>query len=158
VEITKLHEAMTRNSTTLSGWILPLTLGAIAGAFSAIVMLSWLGDLTPNGVSYSDLAAVLLTASGLIVTCRGVAFALAAFGGCGELRRSSIAAAEVAAVAEIKEQIENGKVRDYIEDALESEILSPRMERRILSRVDEIVMGNPRRDAELDYDGGEGES
>jgi hypothetical protein len=135
-----------------TGWILPLVIGSVAGAFASLIVLSWLGDLTPNGVEFLDLAAVLLTASGVIVTCLGVAFALAAFWGFAELKKSAIRAAQSAAIREVKEQIENGSIRDYIRMAVIEEIESPDMEQRIRDRVDEIAMGNPSKDAELEYE------
>ena len=138
-----------------SGWILPLVLGAVTGAFAASIFLSWLGDLTPNGVEYTDLAAVLLTAAGVIVTSLGVAFGLAAFWGFGEVRRSAVASAEVAAINEAKEQIENGALRDYIRQAVIDEIESPEMDVRIGRRVDEVSMGNPDKDGELDMENGD---
>lgn len=138
-----------------TGWILPLVIGAVAGGFASLIFFSFLGNLTPNGVSFLDLAAILLTAVAVIVTVLGVAFALAAFWGFAELKRSAVAAAETAAVKEVKEQIENGTVRTYIREAIREEIESPRMERRINVRVDEVVQGNPDKDRELEYDEGD---
>ena len=143
---------MKKNHQSSGGWILPLVIGSVAGAFSSLTLLSWLGDLTPNGVSFVELAAVLLTASGVIVTCLGVAFALAAFWGFDELKRSAVRSAETAAVEEVKEQIENGSIRDYIERAVTEEIESDRMEKRINRRVDEVIYGNPEIDDELKGD------
>ncbi len=134
------------------GWILPLVVGGITGALSSIVLLSWLGDITPNGVSYTDLAAVLLTAVGVLVTVLGVIFAIAAFWGFAELKRSAVNAAEAASIDHVREQIKNGSVRDYLSKAVSEEIESPQTEARINKRVDEIVLGNPEKDDELEED------
>lgn len=138
-----------------TGWILPLVIGGVMGGFGGLILLSVLGNLTPNGVTFQDLAAVLLTAVAVIVTVLGVAFALAALWGFAELKRSAIAAAEAEAVNEVKEQIENGSIRNYISTAVKDEIESPKMERRIEVRVDEVIQGNPDKDRELEYDEGD---
>lgn len=135
-----------------TGWILPLVIGGVMGGFGGLILLSLLGGLTPNGVTFQDLAAVLLTAVAVIVTALGVAFGLAAFWGFAELKRSAVAAAEAEAVREVKEQIENGSIRQYIRDAIKNEIDSNEMERRIRRRVDEVALGNPAKDSELDYE------
>ena len=130
-----------------TGWILPLVIGAVAGVFGSALFLGTVGSLTPNGVTFLDLAAVLLTAAAVIVTTIGVAFAIAAFWGYSNLKKS----AETEAARKVEEQIENGTIRDYIREAIKSEIESPRMERRIKVRVDEVAQGNPDKDRELDY-------
>ncbi|GAB5481993.1 MAG: hypothetical protein Pars92KO_17500 [Parasphingorhabdus sp.] len=138
------------------GWILPLIIGSIAGALSSVILLSVIGDLTPSGVNYLDLAAVMLAAAGVLVTVLGVIFAIAAFWGFSQLKQNAVSAAETEAINEVREQIENGAIRDYISSAVQKEIDSPRMETRIKRRVDEVVMGNPEKDEELNYDNGEG--
>lgn len=148
-------------SNTFNGWILPLVLGGITGAFSSLILLSWMGDLTPHGVTYNDLAAVLLTAVGVLVTVLGVAFAIAAVWGFSELKRSAIITAESAALDEVKEQIENGDIRSYLERAIREEVNSEAMEDRIKTRVDEVIFGNPAIDDELeedDFEGDEGDA
>ncbi|ANY20522.1 hypothetical protein A6F68_02014 [Tsuneonella dongtanensis] len=146
------------NTTSgLNGWILPLVVGGITGAFASVILLGWLGDLTPNGFSYLDLAAVLLTAVGVLVTVLGVAFAIAAVWGFSELKRSATLAAQEAAVEEVKEQIENGEIRRYLERAISEEINSDEMEERIKVRVDEVTFGNRAKDDELYQDDVEGE-
>jgi len=147
--------------TPSNGWILPLVIGGITGGLSSFVLLSWMGNLVPNGVDYMDLAVVLLTAVGVLVTVLGVTFAIAAFWGFSELKKSSIqaaiAAAESASVAEVKEQIENGDIRNYLERAISEEINSDGMEERIKARVDEVTFGNPKKDEQLEEDEVEGE-
>lgn len=145
------------NSKHLHGWILPLVVGGITGAFSSIILISWMGNLAPQGVDYIDLAAVLLTAVGVLVTVLGVAFAIAAIWGYTELKRSAVMAAETAALEEVKEQIENGDIRRYLERAINEEINSDQMEVRIKARVDDVVFGNPAVDDELEQDDIEGE-
>lgn len=63
--------------------------------------------------------------------------------------------AEQAGADEIKEQIENGKIRDYLMEEIgrltEEEFNSARMDRRINRRIDAITYRNTRADSELDW-------
>jgi hypothetical protein len=120
-------------------------LGGVIGA--ALVLFLQTGEirLIPT-MKYEDLAAVLLSAVGVIVAVFGVGLAILAFWGFSQLKSESIKAAVAAASLQVDELIRQ-------------EIASPEMERRIRQRVTQIVLGNER-DAELDaepeYEGDEG--
>lgn len=134
-------------------------LGAVIGG-----VIVWIGQsghfrLQPAGMSYADLAAILLTAVGTIVAIFGGVLALAALWGFNQLKRDAVSAAEAAAVAEIKEQIENDDIRDYIRNEIErladEEFKSERMDQRINRRVDAVAFGRPEDDRLLDDEGDE---
>jgi len=110
-------------------------------------------------MSYSDLAAVLLAAVGVIVAIFGGVLALAAIWGFTQLKRDAVTAAEVAGASEIKQQINNGSIRDQILAEInrltDAEFKSPRMDQRIQSRVDAVTFGRADADRLLENDGDE---
>lgn len=128
--------------------------GGLVGG--AIVWLGQTGEfhLTPSGMTYADLAAVLLSAVGVLVAIFGGILALAAFWGFNQLKRDAISAAEKAGAGEIREQIENGTVRDYIQGEVgrlaDEEFNSQRMDQRIKRRVDAVTFGRVDADRELE--------
>lgn len=135
----------------------------IAGFFGAVVggAIVWIGQagsfsLRPVGMSYAELAATLLTAVGVIVAIFGGVLALAALWGFNQLKRDAITAAEAAGSVEIREQIENGTIRDYIRGEIErltiEEVNSERMDQRIKQRVDAVTFGRPDDDRLLEED------
>lgn len=124
----------------------------------------WLGQtgsfhLRPVEMSYADLAATLLTAVGVIVAIFGGVLALAAIWGFNQLKRDAISAAENVGLKEVREQIENGTLRDYIKVEIgrltDEEFKSDRMDKRINQRVDAVAFGRPSDDKLLDDGGGE---
>lgn len=119
------------------GRVIWTLLGGVIGAASVLILQTGEIRLAPT-MKYEDLAAVLLSAVGVIVAVFGVGLAILAFWGFSQLRRDSIRAAVAAA-------------RRQIDQLIREEIASPEMERRIQNRVDQIVLGDPR-DAELDAD------
>lgn len=129
-------------------------LGAVVGG--AVVWIGQAGNfhLRPVGMSYADLAATLLSAVGVIVAIFGGVLALAALWGFNQLKRDAVAAAEIAGSDEIREQIENGALRDYIRGEIErltvDEVNSDRMEQRIKQRVDAVTFGRPDEDRLLE--------
>ena len=136
---------------------------AIVGFLGAFVggVVVWLGQagsfhLRPVGMTYAELAATLLTAVGVIVAIFGGVLALAAIWGFNQLKRDAIAAAENAGSTEIREQVENGPLRDYIKGEIErltvEEVNSDRMEQRIKQRVDAVTFGRPADDRLLEDD------
>lgn len=134
-------------------------LGAIVGG--AIVWIGQTGKLNlhPVGMSYADLAAILLTAVGVIVAIFGGVLALAAVWGFNQLKRDAVGAAHAAGTTEIKEQIKSGDIRDFIKVEIErltdEEFKSPRMNERINRRVDAVAFGQPDKDRLLDGEGDE---
>jgi hypothetical protein len=130
-------------------------LGAIIGA--AVVLFLKSGNLQPN-MAYADLAATLLAAVGVIVAIFAGLLAIAAFWGFQQMKQEAVRSATAAALAETKEQIANGVIRSYILEEVEkriSEVVkSPDFDRRVLDRVDQIVLGNPD-DRLLDEEDGE---
>lgn len=151
-----MAQGFDRGNGGRTGWILPLVIGGITGSLSSIITLHYIADLTPDGTTYLDLAAVLLAGAGVLIAVLGVGFALAAFWGFGELKDSTLSAAaqaaETAGVLEVKEQIENGPFRAYMEQKLEELIESPQMERQIRQQFARYGMGNPELDDDLDQD------
>ncbi len=102
-------------------------------------------NVIPADVSYPDLAAVLLSAVGVIVAIFGGVLAILAFWGFEQMKRDAVRGATQAALNELKEQIENGSTRDYIlaeiERLIVDEFKSRRMDQRIQERVDKSAMG-----------------
>ena len=93
---------------------------------------------------------------GVIVAIFGGVLALAALWGFNQLKRDAITAAENAGSTEIREQIENGAIRDYIKGEIErltaEEVNSERMDQRIKQRVDAVTFGRPDDDRLLEED------
>lgn len=118
-------------------------------------------NVIPADISYPDLAAVLLSAVGVIVAIFGGVLAILAFWGFEQMKRDAVRGATQAALDELKEQIENGSARAYIVTEIErlivDEFKSRRMDQRIQERVDKIAMGGSE-DRLLDDDTEEGEA
>ena len=114
--------------------------------------------VAPANISYPDLAAVLLSAVGVIVAIFGGILAILAFWGFEQMKRDAVRGATQASLDELKEQIENGPTRDYIlaeiERLIVDEFKSRRMDQRIQERVDKIAMGGAedRFDEEVEED------
>jgi hypothetical protein len=118
---------------------------AIAGAL--VTSYAQTGHLyvIPANISYPDLAAILLSAVGVIVAIFGGVLAIAAFWGFEQMKREAVRGATQAALGELKEQIENGATKDYILDEIkrltDAEFESRRMDRKIQERIDMMAMG-----------------
>lgn len=134
-------------------------LGAIVGGGIVWIGQSGSFQLRPVGMTYPDLAVILLTAVAVIVAIFGGMLALVAIWGFNQLKRDAVSAAETAGSAEIREQIENGALRDYIKAEIErltiEEINSERMDHRIKGRVDAVAFGRPDDDRLLEDEGNE---
>ena len=128
--------------------------GIIGGALVWVAQRGSL-SLSPGSLDYADLAAILLTAVAVIVAIFGGVLALAAIWGFKQLKEDAMEAAEQAGADEIKEQIENGKIRDYLIEEIgrltEAEFNSARMDRRINRRIDAITYRDVGADRELDW-------
>lgn len=146
----------------LSWWKTTLVAGGSAIIGALVTSYAQTGHLNviPAGISYPDLAAILLSAVGVIVAIFGGVLAIAAFWGFEQMKREAVRGATQAALDELKEQIENGSTRDYIVAEIErlivDEFKSRRMDQRIQERVDKIVMGGSE-DRLLDDETEEGE-
>lgn len=120
-------------------------LSAIIGGLLASYAQTRHLNVSPLNMSYPDLAAVLLSAVGVIVAIFGGILAILAFWGFEQMKRDAVRGATEAALNELKEQIENGPTRDYIlaeiERLIVDEFKSRRMDQRIQERVDKIAMG-----------------
>lgn len=120
-------------------------LGAVIGA--AVMGFMGTGSLKSGGMTYADLAAVLLAAVGVIVAIFGGVLAIAAFWGFQQMKQEAVRTATEAALTEVREQIENGSIRRYILDEVEARITevvaSSDFDRRVRDRVDQIVLGRP---------------
>jgi hypothetical protein len=118
-------------------------LGGVVG--SALVLFLQAAELRIVAtMDYEDLAAVLLSAVGVIVAVFGAGLAILAFWGFSQLRKEAIKASVSAA-------------RSQVDELIREEIASAEMERRIRNRVDEIVLGSAldsELDVDLDEDGG----
>ncbi len=134
----------------LSSWISRFGValfGSLVGG--VIVWISQVGGfhIYPIGMSYSDLAAVLLTAVAVIVAIFAGVLALAAVWGFSQLKREAVAAAEMAGAAEVKHLFEKGSLHEYIKSevmfVIDKEFMSEQMNHRINNRVDAIVFGRP---------------
>lgn len=131
---------------------------ATAGALATSYVQTGRLYVVPANISYPDLAAVLLSAVGVIVAIFGGVLAILAFWGFEQMKRDAVRGATQAALGELKEQIENGPTRDYIlaeiERLIVDEFKSRRMDQRIQERVDKIAMGGAedRFDEEVEED------
>lgn len=153
-----------QTSTKRQSWwktILVAGGSAIIGALVANYAQTGHLNVVPAGISYPDLAAVLLSAVGVIVAIFGGVLAILAFWGFEQMKRDAVRGATQAALNELKEQIENGSTRDYIVTEIErlivDEFKSRRMDQRIQERVDKIAMGSSE-DRLLDDETEEGET
>jgi hypothetical protein len=128
-------------------WKTALVAAASAAAGALITSYAQTGHLyvVPANISYPDLAAILLSAVGVIVAIFGGVLAIAAFWGFEQMKREAVRGATQAALSELKEQIENGTTRDYILDEIkrltDAEFASRRMDRKIQERIDMMAMG-----------------
>lgn len=138
------HSTDSKTSDRWSSWsrIVWTLLGGVIGALIVVFLQTGEIHLEPT-MKYEDLAAVLLSAVGVIVAVVGVGLAILAFWGFGQLKKESIKAAVTAAQRQVDELIRQ-------------EIASPEMEIRIRNRVDEIVLGS-NKDRELDEEADNGE-
>lgn len=139
-------------------WLRKCGYGLIGGIIGgALVWIAQSGNisLSPTDLDYADLAAILLTAVAVIVAIFGGVLALAAVWGFKQLKEDAMEVAEQAGADEIKEQIENGRIRDYLVEEIgqltEAEFNSARMDRRINRRIDAITYRNVGGDRELDW-------
>ncbi|TCP97390.1 hypothetical protein C8J46_10612 [Sphingomonas sp. PP-F2F-A104-K0414] len=125
--------------------VLASFLGAILGA--AFIAFLSTGGIKADGMTYADLAAILLSAVGVIVAIFGGVLAIAAFWGFEQMKLEAVRSATNASLAETREQIENGSIRRYILEEVETRIseivASPDFDRRVRARVDQIVLGKP---------------
>lgn len=132
------------------GWAF---VGAVIGAAFVLFVKNGSFAINAGTMKYEDLAAVLLSAVGVIVTAFGVILAILAFWGFRQMKAEAIKAAEAAGTQEVRDQTMSGPLRDYIHEEIDklikAEIASEAMERRILDRVAEIVLGSPK-DRDLD--------
>lgn len=131
--------------------------GAIIGGAAVWIGQSGTFHLAPVGMSYADLAATLLAAVGTIVAIFGGVLAIAALWGFQQLKKDAVSAAGAAGESHVKEQIENGNIRDYIKGEIErladEEFRSDRMDQRIKRRVDAVAFGRPDEDRLLEDEG-----
>ncbi len=81
---------------------------ATAGALATSYVQTGRLYVVPANISYPDLAAVLLSAVGVIVAIFGGVLAILAFWGFEQMKRDAVRGATQAALDELKEQIENG--------------------------------------------------
>lgn len=131
----------------LSWWKIVLVAGtsAIIGALVSSYAQNGYLNVVPTTISYPDLAAILLSAVGVIVAIFGGVLAIAAFWGFEQMKREAVRGATQAALGELKEQIENGTTKDYILDEIkrltDAEFESRRMDRKIQERIDIMAMG-----------------
>lgn len=131
---------------------------AIAGALTTSYAQTGRLYVVPANISYPDLAAILLSAVGVIVAIFGGILAILAFWGFEQMKRDAVRGATEASLDELKEQIENGGTREYIlaeiERLIDDEFKSRRMDQRIQERVDKIAMGGAedRFDEEVEED------
>lgn len=146
---------------------------AIVGALLTLYAVT--GKLAPANMSYADLAATLLATVSVIFAIFGGILAIAAFWGFEQMKVAAISAATQASVAkaceaavaasinaaagagvdEIREQIENGPLRAYMNEQISKEINSPELERKFVDRITRIALGR-RDDDLLDEDGDNG--
>jgi hypothetical protein len=141
-------------------WALWGMLGAIVGA--AFISFLTTGGVKANGISYSDLAAVMLAAVTLVLTVLGLAIAVAAiYGYRAFMDTSSETATRVAREEAIL--IATDVVKDYIANSAEQlliaqaeavalRVISPqRLQQLIREQVDAVLLGS-QADDELDED------
>lgn len=131
---------------------------AVAGSLATSYAQTGRLYVAPANISYPDLAAILLSAVGVIVAIFGGILAILAFWGFEQMKRDAVRGATQASLDELKEQIENGPTRDYIlaeiERLIVDEFKSRRMDQRIQERIDKIAMGGAedRFDEEVEED------
>lgn len=89
-------------------------------------------------MSYSDLAALLLTAVAIIVTVLGVFIAILAFWGYSQFRRSS----KSAAVQFVKAELENGKIRKEISEIVVAEVVRQLDDGKLKDIIEDAVNRN----------------
>jgi hypothetical protein len=139
----------TESKSTKTGNAIRTSIVAIFGAVVGALVTSFLQNghvnVVPADISYPDLAAILLSAVGVIVAIFGGVLAIAAFWGFEQMKREAVRGASQAALGELKEQIENGATKDYILGEIkrltDAEFASRRMDRKIQERIDMMAMG-----------------
>lgn len=124
-------------------------LGLLSGMVFSICALVSLKihpeQLSELGMSYSDLAAILLTSVAVIVTVLGVFIAMLAFWGYSQFRKS----AKNAAVQFVKSELESGKIRVEIAEIVVKEVIRQlddgKLEKLIKDAVDRYTITAPSR-------------
>lgn len=81
-----------------------------------VLWLGYAGPRQPAPSDYTGYAAVLLTAVAVLVTTLGVFIAILAIAGYSELKRMVRKVGEDSAVAHVNDQLENGTLRDRIDE------------------------------------------
>jgi len=95
-------------------------------------------QLSELDMSYSDLAAILLGAVAIIVTVLGVFIAILAFWGYSQFRKSS----KIAAVQYVKTELEKGKIRSEISEIVVAEVIRQLDDGKLRKFIEDAVNRN----------------
>jgi hypothetical protein len=120
--------------------------GVIATAILIVVFRYWPNTLVRGGMSYAELATIVLTGVAVLITILGVFVAILAVWGFGNFEEL----AKRAAKAHVRDQIKTGKLKFVIESAtnsyLEEEFAEDgRLLNILYSRVDAIILNDASR-------------
>jgi hypothetical protein len=117
-------------------------LGLLSGVVLSVCALVGLKirpeQLSEIGMSYADLAAILLGAVAIIVTVLGVVMAILAFWGYSQFRKSS----KTAAVQFVKSELEKGKIRTEISEIIVAEVIKQLDDGRLNKIIEDAVNRN----------------
>ena len=137
-----------------------IVVAAISGvAGGALVWLFQAGslNLTPLGMQYADLAAVMLGAVAVLLTILGVFLAIFAIWGYSQFR----SIVEGAAVRHASQSIREGELKDLVEERavafMTTSFETGRLRRLLEDRVDQIILRGAE-DRLRDVDGGQDET
>lgn len=113
--------------------------------------------LSPAGMQYADLAAVMLGAVAVLLTILGVFLAIFAIWGYSQFR----SIVEGAAVRHASNSIREGELKDLVEESsvefMRSSFENGRLRRILEDRVDQIILRGPE-ERNREGDGGDEET
>lgn len=129
---------MNDDSNSLPCFLLGLLSGVVFSVGALVTLKIRPEQLSELRMSYSDLAALLLTAVAIIVTVLGVFIAILAFWGYSQFRRSS----KSAAVQFVKAELENGKIRKEISEIVVAEVVRQLDDGKLKDIIEDAVNRN----------------
>ena len=119
------------------------TLGGICGALGIWLFQGHSLQISPVGMSYSDLAATMLGAAGVLLTALGLVIGALALWGYSQFR----VMIETAAVEHVKNSVADGDLRQLVTSAsvafIDAELDQGRLRKILEDRLDLILLKGP---------------
>lgn len=119
------------------------TLGGVFGALALWLFQGHSFQISPVGMSYSDLAATMLGAAGVLLTALGLVIGVLALWGYSQFR----VMIETAAVEHVKKSVAEGDLRELVTSSsvafIDAELDQGRLRKILEDRLDVILLKGP---------------